>query len=69
MTAVAHQAQKGYRPLRLALAEHAYARFVSEKRVATERLAEISWQYPALLPERPCARVCVLWLYVMGDRT
>jgi hypothetical protein len=50
MTTVAHQAQKGYRTLRLPLAEHEYDLFVSDKSFAKERLAAIYWQYPELFP-------------------
>jgi hypothetical protein len=51
MTTVAHQAKKGYRTLRLPLAEHEYDLFVSDKTFAKERLAHLYGQYPELFPE------------------
>jgi len=38
MTTVAHQAKKGYRTLRVPVAEHEYDLFVSDKTFARERL-------------------------------
>jgi hypothetical protein len=51
MTTGAHQVQKGYRTLRLPLAEHAYELFVSDKTFAKERVDQLYGQYPKLFPE------------------
>jgi hypothetical protein len=50
MTTVAHQAKKGYRTLRLPIAEHDYELFVSDKTFARERLDQLYGQYPELFP-------------------
>jgi len=50
MTTVAHQAQKGYRTLRVPFAEHEYELFVSDKTFARERLDQLYGQYPELFP-------------------
>jgi hypothetical protein len=42
---------KGSRPIRLPLAEHAYAHFLPERPYAKARLPELYEDSPALLPE------------------
>ena len=51
MTTVAYHRTKGYRTLRLPLAEHEYDQFVSDHAFAKERLEQLYGQYPELFPE------------------
>ena len=51
MTTVAQAPPKGYRTIRLPLAEHEYARFLTDRPYAKARLQEIDEDAPAWLPE------------------
>jgi hypothetical protein len=50
MTTVAHPPTKGYRTIRVPLAEPEYARFLSDRTYAKARLQELYEDYPALFP-------------------
>jgi len=51
MITVAHPPTKGYRTIRVPLAEHEYERFLSDRTYAKARLQEIYEDSPALFPE------------------
>ena len=51
MTTVVYHRTKGYRTLRLPLAEHEYDQFASDHAFAKERLEQLYVQYPELFPE------------------
>jgi hypothetical protein len=51
MTTVAHPPHKGYRTIRLPLAESAYDRFLTDRSSAEDRLEELSEECAALLPD------------------
>ena len=51
MTPVAHPPKKGYRTIRLPLAESEYDRFLSDRAYAKARLEELYEDFPALFPE------------------
>ena len=51
MTTVAQPPTKGYRTIRLPLAEHEYERFLSDRTYAKARLHELYEDYPELFPE------------------
>src|SRR5262245_644682 len=51
MTTGAHPPTKGYRTIRLPLAEHEYERFLSVRTYAKARLHELYEDYPELFPE------------------
>ena len=51
MTTVAQAPPKGDRTIRLPLAEHEYARFLTDRPYAKARLQEIYEDSPALFPE------------------
>lgn len=51
MTTVAHPPTTGYRTIRLPIAEHEYARFLTDRPYARARLQELCEDAPALFPE------------------
>jgi hypothetical protein len=51
MTTVAHPPQKGYRTIRLPLAESEYDRFLTERSYAKDRLEELDEECAALFPD------------------
>src|SRR5713101_2704173 len=51
MTTVAHPPQKGYRTIRLPLAESEYDRFLTDRSYAKDRLEELYEEYAELFPE------------------
>ena len=51
MTTVAHPSTKGYRTIRLPLAEHEYERFLADRDSAKVRLHKLYKDYAELLPE------------------
>ena len=51
MTTVAHPPKKGYRTIRLPLAESEYARFLTDRSYAKDRLEELDEECAALFPE------------------
>ena len=51
MTTVAQPPTKGYRTIRLPLAEHEYERFLTDRPYAKARLQELYEDYPELFPE------------------
>jgi hypothetical protein len=51
MTTVAHLPKKGYRTIRLPLAESEYARFLTDRSYAKDRLEELYEECAALFPE------------------
>jgi hypothetical protein len=50
MTTVAHPPQKGYRTIRLPLAESAYGRFLTDRSYAKDRLEALYEECAALFP-------------------
>jgi hypothetical protein len=59
MTTVAHPPIKGYRTIRVPLAEPEYARFLSDRPYTKARLQELYEDYPELFPE------AFLWGYAL----
>ena len=51
MPTVAHSPKKGYRTIRLPLAESEYARFLTNRAYAKARLEECDEDVPALFPD------------------
>ena len=51
MTTVTHPPKKGYRTVRLPLAESEYDRFLSDRPYAKARLDELYEDFPELFPE------------------
>src|SRR5215468_2627718 len=51
MTTVAHPPKKGYRTIRLPLAESEYDRFLTDRSYAKDRLEELYEEYAELFPE------------------
>jgi hypothetical protein len=51
MTTVAHPPKKGYRTIRLPLAESAYDRFLTDRSYAKDRLEELSEEWAELFPD------------------
>jgi hypothetical protein len=51
MTTVAHPPKKGYRTIRLPLAESEYDRFLSDRAYAKARLDELYEDFPELFPD------------------
>ena len=51
MTTVAHPPKKGYRTIRLPLAESEYERFLSDRAYAKARLDELYEDFPELFPD------------------
>jgi hypothetical protein len=51
MTTVAHPPKKGYRTIRLPLAESAYDRFLTDRSYAKDRLEDLYGEFAELFPE------------------
>ncbi len=51
MTTIAHPTKKGYRTIRLPLAESAYERFLTDRAYATARREELHEEVAALFPD------------------
>mgnify|MGYP003580757066 FL=1 len=51
MVTVSHSPKKGYRTIRLPLAESEYDRFLSDRAYARSRLDELYEDFPELFPE------------------
>jgi hypothetical protein len=51
MTTGAHPPKKGYRTIRLPLAESAYDRFLTDRSSAKDRLEDLYGEFAALFPE------------------
>ena len=54
MTTVIDHPRRGYRTIRLALAEADYARFMSDGQFARAQLDQMDSQHPELFPEAGC---------------
>ena len=63
MTTVAHPPKKGYRTIRLPLAESEYARFLTDRSSAKDRLEELYEECAAWFPE------AFPWGYAFFDYT
>ena len=63
MDTVSHPPQKGYRTIRLPLAESEYDRFLSNRSYAKARLDELYDDFPELFPE------AFSWGYALYDFT
>ena len=63
MTTVIDHPRRGYRTIRLALAEADYARFMSDGEFARAQLDQMHGQHPELFPEAWDLGYALLWRY------